>query len=165
MNKELENKIFNDFPELFKHRDDMKASLLCFGFECDDGWYDLIYNLCKDIRNYYIRNYKNVPDYFYVMQIKEKFGSLRFYITSAPERIHDMISITENKSYYICEKCGKEGKYFYRDKLPWIQTLCDSCLDKYIFEHFNRVRDKKEDYISHWQKINKAPFKIIKSKR
>jgi len=162
MNKKNTERLFKKYPDLFKHRDDMMASLMCFGFECGDGWYDLINQLCGDISKWYNTNRGGIPDDFYVVQVKEKFGSLRFYITAAPKEIHDMISVAEQKSYFICEKCGKEGKMFYRDELPWIMTLCDKCLDKHFEERFGRKRNKDEDFISDWQKENKAPFKIIK---
>jgi hypothetical protein len=36
----------------------------------------------------------------------------------------DLIEEYENKSYYICEECGKPGKY--RGDLGWKLTLCDN---------------------------------------
>jgi len=172
MRKELEDKLFNDFPDLFKHRNDPNVSLMFFGFECGNGWFDLIYQLCSDIMEYFLTEYDNndmyyhdVPAYFSVVQVKEKFGSLRFYITSAPEYIHDLIYEAELKSYSICEHCGKEHKQtgktytsYYRDKLPWILTLCDDCLDKHIIEKLGRPRRKNETFISDWQRKHKAPF-------
>ena len=162
MKKELEDKIVNDFPGMFKHRDNLKASLMAFGFECNDGWFDLIHNLCRDINAFY--NGK-IPEQFYVQQVKEKFGGLRFYVSCAPEEVFNMIHAAEGHSYSICENCGKEhqpseGEYtsFYRDALPWIVTLCDECLDKHIAKIYNRIRKANEDYISNWQKEHNAPF-------
>ena len=162
MKKELEDKIYNDFPDMFKHRDNMKASLMMFGIECNDGWFHLIYSLCRDINTFYSGK---IPEHFYVQQVKEKFGSLRFYISSAPEEVFDMIHEAEAHSYAICEHCGKEhqpsdGEYtsFYRDDLPWVLTLCDECLDKHIEKRYAKIRKAKKDYISDWQKEHKAPF-------
>ena len=105
MDKKLEQKIYKRYPEFFKHRDDMHASLMCFGMECRDGWYNLINNLCKDIHGYYMKH-GGIPESFYVTQIKEKWGSLRFYTSGAPEQVHKMIADAEHKSFYICEICG-----------------------------------------------------------
>ena len=163
MKKELQDKIFNDFPELFKHKDNLMASLMAFGIATDDGWFDLIYNLCKDIKEYY----GVVPDDFYVVQVKEKFGALRFYITAAPKRVHDLIHAAECASFSICERCGAKNDYkkgdkkfrsFYRDDLPWLQTLCDDCLLK----HCEERKIPFKSYISSWQRKNKAPFVIVK---
>jgi len=173
MNRENTEKLFNDFPEFFDDRKKgLMVSLMGFGFECGDGWYDLIYNLCKDIKKWYMthesRHYdeeyekyetkKGIQPHFQVQQVKEKFGGLRFYISPAPQEIHDMIHIAEGRSYYICEMCGKscltstpeDYKSFYRDELAWIQTLCDECL-------YEKMGDNK-DYISDWQKEHNAPF-------
>jgi hypothetical protein len=161
MDKKLEQKIYKKYPGLFKHTRDMHKSLMCFGLECRDGWYKLINKLCKDIYNYYVKKEGVVPEDFYVVQVKEKWGSLRFYVTAAPEEIHDMIAKAEHESFYICEVCGIRGEMFYRDELPWVQTLCDSCLDKLVRERYGYMRDKEEDFVSCWQKNNHAPFKII----
>lgn len=155
MNDKNTKKLFDDFPEFFKHKENIQESLMAFGFECGDGWFDLIYKLCSDIKKMYNCV---IPKDFYVVQVKEKFGGLRFYVTFASEEVHDLIHVAENESMYICEHCGKKGEYFYRDKLPWILTLCNDCLKK-------RIKDRnldEGDYISSWQKKNKAPFKIIK---
>lgn len=171
MNKELQETLFRKYPDFFKHKNNLKVSLMAFGFECKDGWYSLIDKLCHDIWKYFITEYEGkdwdgnvyhheIPPFFYVVQVKEKYGSLRFYVTSAPEKVHTMIREAELKSYYICEQCGKEGKQFYRDKLGWIQTLCDTCLDKHIMKKSKKVRKKDEDYISEWQRDNGAPYKL-----
>lgn len=57
-------------------------------------------------------------------QIKEKFGGLRFYLTSGTEEMYKICSEAESKSYKTCEQCGNPGKV--RDG-GWILTLCDSC--------------------------------------
>jgi len=136
MNETNTKKLFDDFPEFWKHRDNMQASLMCFGFECNDGWFDIIYKLCDDIKSYY----KNkIPEHFYVVQVKEKFGGLRFYITAAPKEIHDMIANVEATSYKICEKCGKPGKL--RDKLPWWLTLCDKHFKEKVKEDGVKIQN------------------------
>lgn len=46
MKKELDDKLCQDFPLLYTDRHaSLKESLMPFGFECGDGWYELIYNL------------------------------------------------------------------------------------------------------------------------
>ena len=58
-----------------------------------------------------------------ILQVKEKFGGLRFYIGGAPNEVHDIIEEYQNKSYETCEVCGKKGKL--RSERPWMLTLCD----------------------------------------
>jgi len=46
MNKELSKKLYDDFPELYRGKDrPLTESLMCFGFECRDGWFQ---TLCDD---------------------------------------------------------------------------------------------------------------------
>ena len=58
-----------------------------------------------------------------VMQVKEKFGTLHFYVSGAPEWYFDLIDYYEGKSSVTCERCGKLGKV--REDLGWILTLCN----------------------------------------
>ena len=162
MREELETRLYNDFSEFFRNANNPRVSLMCFGFMCGDGWFDLIYELCKEIKEYY----GVVPETFSVVEVKEKFGALRFYITYAPRVVHDMIDRAEKRSYRVCEECGKVNDYkkgdvpyrsFYRDKLPWIQTLCDDCLVKQC----QKMRVPYSSFISEWQLKNKAPFREV----
>ena len=76
------------------------------------GWSELIHKL-----------YNAKPDDVEVWQVKEKFGTLRFYTSAAPGWYFDLIDYYEKKSATICEDCGEEGKL--RTDLGWILTLCD----------------------------------------
>ncbi len=132
MREELEKKLFDKYW-FFKPNGDIRETLMPFGFECGDGWYDLIDELCEKIYEYYeehpdagIITY-GVNDYskFEVVQVKEKYAGLRFYINFGSEYIHDLITEYENKSYTICENCGKIGKE--RKRGGWYFTRCDDC--------------------------------------
>jgi hypothetical protein len=48
MNKELEDKLYEDFPELFQeHTLDMTQTCMCWGIECGDGWEQIIRQMCE----------------------------------------------------------------------------------------------------------------------
>jgi hypothetical protein len=57
------------------------------------------------------------------VQIKEKFGGLRFYVNGAIEKHWNYITFAESMSYSTCEVCGSPGKR-YTD--GWHQTLCET---------------------------------------
>lgn len=57
-------------------------------------------------------------------QVKEKFGTLRYYMTFYNEDVEMEISKAEKLSSKTCESCGAPGKT--RDG-GWIRTLCDTC--------------------------------------
>ena len=61
-------------------------------------------------------------------QIKEKFGSLRFYTNSSDAAISALIDFAESMSQRTCDMCGNPGKSTGED---WIVTLCDACFNKH----------------------------------
>ena len=68
------------------------------------------------------------PDYR-IAQVKEKFGGLRYYITTSEgctntDRMYAIIDTIESLSFRICEDCGRPGEV---RKNGWIRTLCDEC--------------------------------------
>lgn len=67
------------------------------------------------------------PAYPKAMQVKEKFGGLRFYMNYYVEEIEELISKAQAKSFKICEHCGNPGE---ERGGGWILTLCDSCHEK-----------------------------------
>ena len=115
MNISLTEKLINDFPNLYKGAGgDPAETCMAFYFECDDGWYDIIYELSSKLE----------PSGVVAMQVKEKYGELRFYIGEGSDEIFELIDETTKRSRVTCEKCGKPGKI--RGEY-WLKTLCDDC--------------------------------------
>jgi hypothetical protein len=56
-------------------------------------------------------------------QVKEKFGTLRFYYTGGDDEIRGMVRMAESMSGVICEECGSPGT---QTQGGWIKTACDS---------------------------------------
>jgi hypothetical protein len=77
------------------------------------GWSSLIDEIYDRIEKF--------PD-VYIAQIKEKFGTLRFYVDGCDDTTFDFIESVCEKSATICEQCGKPG--LLREG-GWILTLCD----------------------------------------
>jgi hypothetical protein len=66
-----------------------------------------------------------------LLQVKEKFGLLRVYVSTASKELNEIISGIEQKSAYVCEFCGKEGSIRLKG---WRKVLCDSCEKEYYAE-------------------------------
>ena len=113
MKQETDEEIMNKY-KFFKPKS--SGSLMCFGFECDKGWFPMLDELCKNIQD------TKPPKNFEVMQVKEKFGTLRFYVQHANEKIHKLIKESEEKSHSMCEMCGEPGEI--RKREFWLKTLC-----------------------------------------
>lgn len=116
MDDALEQKLASDFPTMF--------STMCV--ECGNGWYDLVHKLCENIS--VIDTEKEV----HVVQVKEKFGKLRFYYehTSAHISLRDtidsLVDAAEAESSLTCEHCGKAATSDLTTT-GWIVTLCPKC--------------------------------------
>lgn len=59
-----------------------------------------------------------------VSQVKEKFGSLRFYYQGGDEWCAGAVAMAEIATEKTCEYCGKPGK---PTKDGWIKILCPDC--------------------------------------
>jgi hypothetical protein len=55
------------------------------------------------------------------LQVKEKFGGLRFYYSGGDAYISGVVQLAEDMSYNICEVCGNPGT---QTSSGWIRTLC-----------------------------------------
>jgi hypothetical protein len=60
-------------------------------------------------------------------QVKEKFGTLRFYMTHSTEEMSTIIQEAEKKSAKTCETCGKAGKL---RGYNWYYNRCAPCWKK-----------------------------------
>ena len=159
MRKELDEALCAKYPLIFKYRhDNMHVTSMCWGFDCGDGWYNILDVLCGILTSEYRQaqsNYEFIKDKLgrgrwegatklvtqeqideteekmddeaskvpVAVQVKEKFGRLRFYVDNATDEHWNYISFAENMSYRTCENCGAVGRT-YTDS-SWLRTLCD----------------------------------------
>jgi hypothetical protein len=140
MDQELQDKLFEKYPQLFSNRTKSPMeSCMSWGIECNNGWYELLSSLCWRISQHEqnIETRKRIladqpetikEELAYISvkfdQVKEKFGGLRVYFTGGDDYVDGVVSMTEEYSYKVCEVCGNAGK---PNKSGWITTLCDNC--------------------------------------
>lgn len=60
------------------------------------------------------------------VQVKEKFGGLRFYVNFSTPRIEELIREAEEKADRTCETCGNPGKR-KNTNTNWVLTICPEC--------------------------------------
>ena len=113
MNEENTKKFFNRF-DFFRPERGLRQSLMGFGFECGDGWFQLIWDLCiaidkeldKEREKISVeerakRLLKQEEEYpFEVVQVKSKFAGLRFYTSSETEKIGEFPIILVGTNYW-----------------------------------------------------------------
>jgi len=125
MRKELDEALCKKYPEIFRDRHgDMRTTAMCWGFECGDGWYHIIDAACAQIENRAYNNRLNGVKFAPVIatQVKEKYGTLRFYYTGGDEYLDGVVSMAETISAKTCEVCGAPGEL---REGGWLKTLCD----------------------------------------
>jgi hypothetical protein len=135
--------LIQKYPLIFQVRKGRELEPFCmFGIECGDGWVPLLNTLCYQIQSYIDfrkesnerieENKKKYPDYdqkpfdlipqVVVTQVKEKYGTLRFYYDGGDETIDGMVRMAEAMSAIMCEQCGDLGAMRGRH---WFYTACD----------------------------------------
>lgn len=176
MSPELDSELVKKYPKIFRDRyGDMRQTLMCWGFDCGDGWYNILDALCSNIQHhidwkreqraqalrfnrrlkkaielnsiepllingrdndFWVKSatedlenkkFRDVPvkaHQVVAVQVKEKFGSLRFYTNAIDDTVRGMIRMAESMSVRTCEVCGNPGK---SRGGRWIRTRCVHC--------------------------------------
>ena len=176
MKQELDKLLCEKYPKMMVNRNKpMQETCMCWGFECGDGWFNILNQLMGNIQHHidwkdkqreYARTYnematqakagnfdlfeesmkdtvnleykekrlaeivagdfRKVPESIPQVtldQVKEKFGTLRFYYTGGDDEISGMVRMAESMSGVTCEECGNPGE---RRGSGWIYTACDT---------------------------------------
>lgn len=177
MRDELDKQLCEKYPKIFKNRNgDPMETLMCWGFECGDGWYQILDSLCSNISHHvkwkretrardllryraakkgrdalikWMSSNREIPPSDWIIQrcdeiiangienlvitpkvnnvvavqIKEKFGGLRFYYEGGDDQVSGMVRMAESWAAVTCEECGAPGK---QQPGGWIKTLCDA---------------------------------------
>jgi hypothetical protein len=173
MKQELDEYLCKVYPKMMVNRNkDMKETCMCWGFECGDGWFNILNQLMGNIQHridwsvennqqdieynqklaqmqagdftqFEIDSKEWKPDFREMMrermlkeqprqvreiipqvtldQVKEKYGTLRFYYTGGDDYIRGLVSMAESMSGVTCETCGNPGESLGGG---WITTLC-----------------------------------------
>lgn len=179
MRDDLNLRLCEKYPKIFVSRNSyLKDTVRYWGFECGDGWFNIIDKLCANIQNRIdfsrknrsatlrfnrllhraikgdiaplefhlsygkssvteggrtaaaelvrLGEYRKVTDAIpqvVAVQVKEKFGELRFYYDGGDGYIGGMVSMAESMSLVTCETCGNVGK---RINASWMYTACEA---------------------------------------
>jgi len=109
MKQELEEKLYNKYPKLFKERNlPMTQTCMCWGLECSDGWFNIVDRMCSLIQNHI---YQSRSSAYYVKKynraLKQAIGgndrNLRFHYKKLGHKDEAIESFVkrdlENKSF------------------------------------------------------------------
>lgn len=130
MNSELQNQLVAKYPSIFREFgiENKTAASSCiswFGIECGDGWFNLIDNLCDAMQSeadYVNRLYPRMKFAVVAAQVKEKYGSLRFYA----DFVYDYAIDSDSDSYILRKHINHiNGMISFAEKLS--MTTCENC--------------------------------------
>jgi hypothetical protein len=116
MRFELASKLVEDFPLLYGGY---------INFDCGDGWEPIIRELSQKITKILQKMPEEDLELRKVLQIKEKYGSLRVYVSITNDEIEDTIRDSCQKSIETCEICGRPGKM--KTKGSFMFVRCEDC--------------------------------------
>lgn len=103
MNKDNERKIYKRFKFLNKNA--------LPSIDCSDGWYKLLYDMCKDLKA------ASPPPNFVITKIAERYGDLEVHTKNGNMRTRVILDQYITESMDICDECGN-GKDL---------EMCDKC--------------------------------------
>jgi hypothetical protein len=134
MRQELDKLLCEKYPKMMVNRNkNMQETCMCWGFECGDGWFNILNQLMSNIQHHidwnnqnFEKGYKQYKQVTQVTldQVKEKFGTLRFYYTGGDDEISGMVRMAESMSGVTCEECGNPGE---SRGGGWVHTYCTPC--------------------------------------
>ena len=147
MNKKLENYLYKTYPDILGD--------VYIG--CGDGWFLIIDALCSQLQGFYVSAIlgkdKTCPK---AVQIKEKFGTLRFYLDPLEgertyyEACYAAVNMAERLSRSTCESCGRpsypSGEFRIKNFCPWCQSDArETFREEWIRECENYIEAKTKD--------------------
>lgn len=124
MKQELQEQLFEDYPSLYRDREN---TLMKYGISCGDGWYPLLDEASRLLSSH--------DTEMKAEQVKEKFGQLRFYLSGGGEYGRGVVMAAGFISGLVCDVCGKAGVLFNRG--GYVSTKCK--------EHGNSVSGEPLD--------------------
>jgi len=177
MKQVLDELLCKKYPQMTVNRGrHMKETCMYWGFECGDGWFNILdqlmgniqhhinwkikqrdgaikYNAMatqcksgnfdmfeedmKDLTNLEYKakrlaeiiagDFREVPEVVPQVtldQVKEKFGTLRFYYSGGDDEISGMVRMAESMSGVTCEECSAPAE---THGPGWIRTICEPC--------------------------------------
>lgn len=121
--------LIKKYPKIFEDYEGNPGG--CNWYGVPDGWLSIIDKLCGCIQKYvnntirYTKDGSVKPEQVTCVQMKEKFGGLRFYTNGHNDEVEGMIRMAEYMCNNTCQDCGSEQDLGQTS--GWISTLCRNC--------------------------------------
>lgn len=122
--------LIQKYPKIFQDYEGNPDQ--CNWLDLPKGWIPVVDKLCGSIQSYidntvrYTKEGPKGPEQITCVQMKEKFGGLRFYTNGHDDKIDGMITMAEYMCSNTCQICGSEQDLGVTSH--WVSVLCRTCV-------------------------------------
>jgi len=104
MDSQKTNELYEKFPHLYRERTaPLESSKMAWGFQCEDGWYKILYDMSKRIT-------KISNDNDHAAAITEisrhEDGTLKIVLRNPSPHVDTIVTGTREQSRLTCEYCS-----------------------------------------------------------
>ena len=127
MDSHKTNELYEKFPHLYRERTaPLESSHMPWGFQCEDGWYKIIYEMSKKIAKI-SANGEHAPAISLVSRHED--GTLHVEVRNITPPIADIVTAATEQSRLTCEYCAYTPAFLRQGKGPTKGHIaCGRCL-------------------------------------
>jgi hypothetical protein len=153
MDSQKTNELYEKFPRLYRERTaPLESSKMAWGFQCENGWYKIIYEMSKKIDKISTEG-EFSPAVTEVSRNKD--GTLYVETRNLTPPVADVMTTATEQSRLTCEYCAYTPAFLRTASGPVKSHIaCGRCVAK-------RTTAPKRKALKHHQKARRAPDTIV----
>ena len=129
MDSQKTNELYEKFPHLYRERTaPLESSHMAWGFQCESGWYKIIYEMSKKIDKISTEG-EHAPAISLVSRHED--GTLYVAVSNITPPVADIVTRATEQSRLTCEFCAYTPAFLRTMKGPHKGHIaCGRCLRK-----------------------------------
>jgi len=129
MDSQKTNELYEKFPHLYRERTaPLESSHMAWGFQCENGWYKIIYEMSKKIDKISTEG-EHAPAISLVSRHED--GTLYVAVSNITPPVADIVTRATEQSRLTCEFCAYTPAFLRTMKGPHKGHIaCGRCLRK-----------------------------------
>jgi len=129
MDSQKTNELYEKFPHLYRERTaPLESSHMAWGFQCENGWYKIIYEMSKKIDKISTEG-EHAPAISLVSRHED--GTLYVAVSNITPPVADIVIAATEQSRLTCEFCAYTPAFLRTTKGPHKGHIaCGRCLRK-----------------------------------
>ncbi len=129
MDSQKTNELYEKFPHLYRERTaPLESSHMAWGFQCENGWYKIIYEMSKNIDKISTEG-EHAPAISLVSRHED--GTLYVAVSNITPPVADIVTRATEQSRLTCEFCAYTPAFLRTTKGPHKGHIaCGRCLRK-----------------------------------